>query len=219
MRTNRWLPATVLAVAAGGCIGVPPESQLVDVGPQPTLEVAVDQTDVIELQLPSGEVAVTGEDIGSISARLNVRCARGDAACAGWARDVRLVSTRQGNRVNVALDRKARRDASLRITLLVPRDNAMFVRMPHGDLDLQGVEDNLSVEMKAGEVSVGMPREVVETVYLAARFGDAAMYLGERAMEGRRPLLVGASVDWREGVGEHSVDVRLRAGDVQLELY
>ena len=179
----------------------------------------MDPSDVLELTIPAGEVSVKGEDIASVSALARIRCPRDSRRCAEWAEDARLVSSRSGNRVRLGIDAKARMNASVKVTILVPRDSPLRIRMGYGELDAEGMEDDLSVRMKAGEVSIGMPRDAVEKVHLAARFGDASMYLGDRSLEGRRPLLVGAKVDWQEGTGQHSVDVDLRYGDVQLRLY
>ena len=212
------ITALVLAFCTG-CIGMPPESELVDIGPERTLEIAVDPSDVLDLDIPAGEVSIRGEDIASVSALARIRCPRDSKRCAEWATDARLVSTRNGNRVRVAMNKKAKMNAAVKLTILVPKDSPLRIRMGYGELDAQGMEDDVSVEMKAGEVSIGMPRTAVEEVRLAARFGDASIYDGERALEGRRPTLVGARVDWLEGPGEHSVDVRLRYGDVQVELY
>jgi len=216
----RYLAMTALtATLAGGCFSMPPDSELVDAGPERTLEVALDPTDTLDVDIPVGEVSIKGEDIASVSALVGIRCPRDSKRCAEWAADAQLVSSRSGNRVRVALNTKARFNAAVKVTMLVPKDSPLRVRMGYGELDVQGVENDVSLHLKAGEVTIGMPREAVHEAHLAARFGDASVYLGERSVDGRRPLLVGAKLDWLEGTGQHMVEGRVRYGNVELDLY
>ena len=54
---------------------------------------------------------------------------------------------------------------------------------------------------------------------LDANFGDASLALRGDTIEGRRPMLVGAEVEWQEGPGACTLSVDLGAGDIQATLY
>jgi len=75
------------------------------------------------------------------------------------------------------------------------------------------------IRMTAGDVLVELPKELVRAVSLRARFGDASLEVDGHSIEGDRPTLVGAGVDWSSGTGVHEVRVELRYGDVNVRLY
>jgi hypothetical protein len=113
----------------------------------------------------------------------------------------------------------AYRDTDTTTHVRVPDDRVLLVYMSAGDLDIARVSGCLEVHVKAGDVSVEVPSADVRTARLDANFGDAALALPGDTIEGRRPLLVGAEVEWQEGPGACALSVDLGAGDIQATLY
>jgi hypothetical protein len=113
----------------------------------------------------------------------------------------------------------AYRDTETATHVWVPEDRVLLVDMSAGDLDISRVSGCLTVRIKAGDVSVNVPAASVRTVWLDANFGDASLAFEGDTVEGRRPMLVGAEVDWREGKGACALSVDLGAGDIQATLY
>lgn len=218
MRTLRLL-LLPLALAAAGCVGVQPESEMIEVGPPSVVSVPIEGHETLHLHVPAGEVSVVGGDGNSVRATMAIRCPADSSRCAKWATEARLEAARGRDRVRLGVDAPARLNASLKLTVEVPSTNPLEIVMGYGELRAEGMERHVRVDMKAGDVDIAMPRDAVDEVHLAARFGDATMRLDGRPVEGRRPWLVGARLDWLDGDGAHDVNVRLRYGDVQVALY
>ena len=100
----------------------------------------------------------------------------------------------------------------------LPRNHPLDVVMKYGVVEVAGIHDSVRIGLTAGEASVKLPRELVGTVRLRARFGDASLDVDGRTIEGTRATLVGAGVDW-SGDGVHEVRVDVRYGDIKVSLY
>lgn len=207
-----------LGTGLGGCLSVAPESEMVAMASSAEVEINVRRTDVLEVHVPAGDVSIVGEDSDTAQASLNIKCPADSRRCAAWAADAKVLAIREGQRVHIGVNVPARINASLQLDISLPRSHPLRVFMDYGDLDIRAMESDVSVKMKAGDVDIEMPDSAVDNVQLAARVGDASLRVLDRDLEGRRPLLVGARVDWR-GAGTHNVDVKLRYGDVRLTLY
>jgi hypothetical protein len=118
----------------------------------------------------------------------------------------------------LGLEGGATLNAEITVNVRVPQRNPLEVQMKYGALTIENARQPVKVEMKAGEVDITMPEEVVKSAFLRARFGDASLTVPENSISGRRPTLVGATVDWPHGRGLFPVSAKLRYGDVRLRL-
>ena len=201
------------------CEGPDGNHDVAAVRPPSVVNIPIDADEMLELHVPAGEVAILGQTSQSVRATMSIRCPIDSRSCAEWAAGARLEAARERGRVHLGIDAPARFNAEVKLSVEVPSRNPLKIVMGYGELRAEGMERNVSIDMKAGDIDISMPRDAVDEVHLAARFGDASMRIGGRPLEGRRPWLVGAKVDWLEGRGDHDVNVRLRYGDVHVALY
>jgi len=90
------------------------------------------------------------------------------------------------------------------------------VDMGAGELVVLDLERDLDVDMGAGDVTVVMPEETVESVDLRLTIGDATL----RTREGSREAsgIFTSRLDWHQGSGSARVDIGLAVGTVDVKL-
>jgi hypothetical protein len=153
---------------------------------------------------------------------MDVRCAEASGGCADRAAAMQWLVESSDSVVKLTATPEsmfAYRDTETTTRVQVPDDRVLLVYMSAGDLDIERVSGCLEVHVKAGDVSVEVPSVNVRTARLDANFGDASLALPGDKVEGRRPLLVGAEVEWQDGPGACALSVDLGAGDIQATLY
>jgi hypothetical protein len=104
----------------------------------------------LNLHLRSGDVRVVGTSDNKISVRV-------DAKNLEKAREVRVVFDRSEHSGHLHVSGGPRND--LQITVQVPKDTGLYVRMPAGELEISDVTGDKDVQIHAGEliVHVGNP--------------------------------------------------------------
>ena len=214
----RLLLLVPCALALGACATqAPSQSKVVVTGPA-AISFELAETDSVRLHLPTGEAIVTARDIDYVEAQVEVRCPADSSSCVSVARNLAWSLTRAADSADLRLNRKRAKGMEVTVAVSVPRDRPLQVNMGYGDLRILNHAQNLAVTLKGGAIDIAMPQRAVRDVRLRARFGDAALTVPQASVEGRRPTLVGAKVDWPDGPGRHYVDARVRYGDVQVRL-
>ena len=106
----------------------------------------------LSLHLRSGDFRVVGKDGDKISVRV-------DAKDLEKAREVRVTFDRSGHSGEVHVSGGPRND--VQITVEVPKDTGLYVRMPAGQLEITDVKGDKDVQLHAGEliVHVGSPED------------------------------------------------------------
>ena len=104
----------------------------------------------LSLHLRSGDVRVVGKGGDKISVRV-------DAKDLEKAREVRVTFDRSEHSGELHITGGPRND--IQITVEVPRDTGLYVRMPAGELEISDVAGDKDVQLHAGEliVNVGSP--------------------------------------------------------------
>ena len=213
-------PVVILlaTVVLGGCISVPPDSELVQVGEPGQLQIELATDDALALSIPAGDVVIDGVDGNVASATMTVKCPRDSSRCAKWAQSVELESRREDGRVIMRVNKRVKLNASLELAIQVPRRHALDVAMDYGALVVNNTAHDLTVAMKAGDVQVDTDAYHVGEVDLQARFGDSSLRVGSRGVDGSRPWLTGARVQWDGGAGSRRIVGRVRYGSVSVTL-
>jgi hypothetical protein len=220
-----WVSFCFLAPAA---IAAPAESpqlpffadsiQVVD--DQPFLmPVAFDRA--VRVRFPVGELEIVAADVAEVRTALNVRCDRlSEALCAKYKGKLRLEGEDRDGVVEVrlvGLPKWKLRKLQLDGTVTVPRWAPLEVRVGIGDVDIYAGDMDLAVRMGIGDLTITVPEERVGSVHAATRIGDASLR-GVAPREGRRRMLIGATVDWTEGSGPIDIAVGLKIGDASVVL-
>jgi hypothetical protein len=157
----------------------------------------------IRLDFRSGEFRIVGSDANKISVRATGQNAE-------KARDMTVTFKHFGYRADLQISSGALKDGPA-ITVEVPKVSSLFVRMPFGDLTVEGVSGDKDVELHAGDLKIAV--------------GDAADYARVDASVNAGDLLAapfGESKDGlfrsfqKTGTGRYKLHAHLGAGNLNL---
>lgn len=215
---NRLLLVFVGIFGLSGCIGTNVKR---DVLVQPIQKLEIKPSATMEVFVPVGDVLVLGVKDGDFRATAEIYCAQGDSKCARKASEVEFATTIVNDRTIIQIEPKRAlkyRKTSPRFSFYVPKVENLSVFMGPGDLTVDGVQACLEVDMDAGDLDIKQSAQAVGRVFLDANFGDVSLVTPTGAIDGKRKLLVGAEVDWKEGSGKCLLRADLQAGDIRAEL-
>jgi hypothetical protein len=101
----------------------------------------------LRLELRSGEFHIVGRDDNKISVRLGGRNA-------DKAQDLTVSLKHSGNHADLRVWGGPK--SELQVTIEIPKTSSLFVRMPFGDLTLEGISGDKDVELHAGDLSIAV---------------------------------------------------------------
>jgi hypothetical protein len=156
----------------------------------------------IRIELRSGDCRIVGNDTHKISVRV-------DTKDPDKARDVTVNFKHFGNHGDVRIYGGPRND--IQITIEIPKDSGVVVRMPFGDLTMEGISGDKDVELHAGDLSIA--------VGAAADYGhvDASVISGDLQAEPFGESHSGLFRSFEKtGAGRYRLHVHLGAGDLTL---
>ncbi|MEM8983384.1 MAG: DUF4097 family beta strand repeat-containing protein [Pseudomonadota bacterium] len=212
------LTAVSIALASlAGCVSFGDEQERVAVpGPKPlTIEVPAGGT--VALELANGDATVIAAPTNHVEISVAIRCPQDSTRCRERAAKASLNSKNSTNSARFELAGAPGSGSEVTTEVRVPEDRALDVRMKYGALRIDNHRADLNVRMTAGDIDITRPERGVGRVELKASVGDASLSSPKSEQEGRRPLLVGSTVEW-DGTGDSTVTARLRFGDVDLSL-
>lgn len=196
--------------------------------------------EAVVFSLNVGELRVTGADTDRITAVVSIRCSSGRdrERCRERAEDVTLESSERRGRLYLEIEGTGMwrsRDATVSVRLTMPEDmeaeidfgtgevtienvsGDLSLEMDIGEATLTNVSGNLVVDMGVGEVSVSMPQDAVGEVTLDNGIGETELRHrdGRNAVEG---ILGGTDVHWDNGSGPKRVRIELNVGEIRVRL-
>ncbi len=207
-----------------------------------TINESFDAADheAVVLQLNVGEIQVKGGDGDTISVKIDVHCSRrrNRDRCEDRAQDIEIDDYERRGKLVLSIEGTGlwrSRDATVEVTLTVPRSLATEIELGTGELTIKDVAGNIRVEMSLGEatlvdvsgdvfvdmgmgdVSVTMSQDVVGEVILDNGIGETELRHrdGRNAIEG---ILGGTDVHWDSGSGSHTVRIELNIGEIFVRL-
>ena len=220
-RPTTWL-ATLLLLAG---LGTPALAERkVTVGEE-SKAFPVEGATRLKLDVPVGEVHVEAGTGDRIEAHMELLCGSFSRRCRERAAQLHLTPTRSGDDISLRLRDQRGDDGGRRsnypevdLHLTVPASLALFVDMGVGELDVDGVEGDVTVDLGVGEARLDLPESAVKSVALDVGVGEA--HLSPRAHEAHREgfLFLGNEVDWREGIGRSRVAVDVGVGEAHVRL-
>lgn len=173
----------------------------------------------VELRLPPGEIRIEPSTDGRLRAELGVFCAFDGDRCEERADRLSLETEVEGNTLELRVEGMPAvnlRGLNVRGRVLVPRGATLLVDMPAGELVIRGVEEDLDVDVGAGDVTISLRERHVRSVRVGVGIGDASLSVAGRSIEGSGWL--GHKVRWGEGPGSSRVAVSLGVGDVEVRI-
>jgi hypothetical protein len=186
---------------------------------------AVEGARRLKLDVPVGEIHVQAGGGDRIEARMELRCSSFSRRCRERAAQLHLTPIHSGDDVSLRLrgergddDGRRSQQPEIDLRLTVPAALALFVDMGVGELDVDGVEGDVTVDLGVGEARLDLPESAVKSVALDVGVGEA--HLSPRSHEAHREgfLFLGNEVDWREGTGRSRVTVDVGVGEAHVRL-
>jgi hypothetical protein len=207
-------------------------------------EYPVGQARRLEVSVPFGEVRIEGTDAPRVRIRVQASCHDDD--CEEFLKGLRLESSNRGGTLHVKLEgtrihdgwdldsddkengwgehfRRGRddddgdsHDSDISVVVEVPRALKVDLNIGAGEVNVEGLRQDLSIDMGAGEINVRMQARHVGSVDVNMAIGETTIHQGGRTREYTRVL--GGPVRWREGKGDVGIDVNIGAGDVDVTL-
>jgi hypothetical protein len=175
----------------------------------------------IAIDFPVGDLRVETGTTDEVRVDLKVTCDRWFRSCADRIDDVRLVSSRKGERLSVEIlgweHGHSGGDLEVTGTITVPADRDLEIDMGVGELDVAVVSHQLDVDLGVGDVDVRMPAAAVKSVSLGAGVGDTSLRLPTGRVAEERSI-VSSEIDWRNGSGESKLSVEVGVGDARVIL-
>jgi len=166
----------------------------------------------VRLEFPIGELRVIPSDESRVRFDLRVRCrGRSDERCADLANNLRLESDDTGGTLSLKLEgypKWLRKGFTAMGELRVPRALSVRIEMGVGQLEIEGLEGDLDVDLGVGQAELRMSRAHVREVSVDTGIGDASIRGGGASTASSRFL--GTRVSWTQGRG--ASDIRLHVG-------
>lgn len=196
--------------------------------------------EAVVFALNVGEIEVAGASTDTVTAEVRVRCSEDGnrERCKERAQDIELSSYDRHGKLYLEIEGTGlwrSRDATVHVILTVPDDMSteldigtgeltvenlagdLTIEMSIGELTLNNVSGDLVVDMGIGEINVTMPQDAVGEVILDNGVGETELRHrdGRNAVEG---ILGGTDVHWNSGPGPHSVKIELNVGEIRVRL-
>ncbi len=185
-----------------------------------TRTFAVSPNHRVRLEFPIGELRVIPAEGPRVRFDLRVRCkGRSDERCAELADRLRLESDDTGQTLSLKLDgypKWLRKGFTAMGELRVPRALDVRIEMGVGQLEVEGLEGDLDVDLGVGQADVRLPRASVREVSVDTGIGDASIRGAGSSQASSRFL--GTRVAWTQGRGRSDVRVHVGVGEGSVKL-
>ena len=156
----------------------------------------------LHLHLRSGDFHIVGRDDKKISVHLDRNAYK--------AKELRVRFERSDTASDLTVSGGPRND--LEVTIEIPRNTNLFVRMPAGNLELQGITGDKDAELHAGElvIDVGKAADYSRVDASVTSGGLEAAPFGESHGGLFRSF-------HKEGTGKYHLHAHVGAGDLTLQ--
>ena len=217
MRLLLSLAAAGAAALAGLTPAIPARAGVLETDSQ---VFTVSRQHRVRLEFPIGELRVIPSDDLRVRFDLRIRCrGRTDEHCAELANKLQLESDDTGNTLSLKLEgypKWLRKGFTAMGELRVPRSLAVRIEMGVGQLDVEGLEGDLDVELGVGQADLRLPRARMREVSVDTGIGDATIRGGGSETASSRFL--GTRVSWSQGRGPSDVRVHVGVGEGTVRL-
>lgn len=173
----------------------------------------------IKLQFSVGDLVVEAADTHQVQVHLEMTCSSlAKRRCVDLARELRLSSSTAGDQLSIQLEGWPRhRNRSFKMTgrVVVPKHIPLLAWLDVGDLTVNGLENDLTINLDVGDVHVNMSEAAVASADLDSGIGKTSLLAGGRIFKSRG---LGREIRWREGTGRAALRIDCGVGDIAAEL-
>lgn len=176
--------------------------------------------EVLDLDLPVGELQVEGRAAGKAKVSVEIECSSGRRRCLSAAEEIELTVRRRGNRQVLEIDgwpRWGTGGLSVNVIALVPYATPVAIDMGVGQVTVEGLESDLWIDLGVGEIEVMMKSDHVNSVNLDTGIGKSSIVLAGQRLPNERSFL-GGEADWSEGKGAARIRIDVGVGAIEVEL-
>ena len=174
----------------------------------------------VRLEFPVGQLKVIPSDESRVRFALRVRCSgRSDGRCQELADQLVLDSDNEGNTLHLKLHKYPKwhnHGMTVIGELRVPRSLAVQIEMGVGELDIDGIEGDLDVDLGVGEADIRAGRQHAGHVSVETGIGDARIRGGGSGTESRG--FIGSHATWTSGSGRSDVRLHVGVGEATVVL-
>jgi hypothetical protein len=150
---------------------------------------------------------------------VKVECNRRTNRCMEAAKALRLVYNTTGSRLRVEVKhwpKVGHRGLHVVARINVPRDLPLRTDLGVGELNIEGIAGDLTVDVGVGEVSITLPKEAIGSVTLDTGIGEANLVASGRRYESSGFLA--QELRWDKGPGRAGVSVNCGVGEIDVTL-
>ena len=183
-------------------------------------EIPIGTAEQIHLDFPVGKVDVQGWAESRVDLDVKIECNRPTARCKEAAKALRLVYDNSGERLKVEIKNWPKWSGGKGLHVVahvrVPRELGLTADLGVGELEVSGIQGDLSADLGVGEVSVTLPRESIGSVNLDTGVGEANLIVDGRRYQSSG--VVAKEVRWTKGTGRSEVTVDCGVGEIDVRL-
>jgi hypothetical protein len=136
------------------------------------------------------------------------------------AEALRLVYNTSGDQLRVEVKNWPKlggsRGLHVRARINVPRDLPLRAELGVGEMNVQGIANDLTVDLGVGEVNITLPKEAIGSVDLDTGIGEASLIAAGRRYESAG--LMARELHWDKGTGRAGVKVDCGVGEIDVTL-
>lgn len=187
-----------------------------------TFQDDVSSLDVIKLNIPVGDVSISGTTGNNLTAVVTGSCKKDNREdCYKVLKELNW-SKKTGGITEFALKPSGitnYNNMNMKVKLSVPNDKKLEIDVSAGELRIDGTSACLTATVNAGEIKINLKESQLASAELDAKVGDVKLISAQNHVtEGDRSLLVGASLEWNKGTGACHTKASILAGEAQLVL-
>ena len=175
----------------------------------------------VSLEFPIGQLRVIATDESKVHFTIRVRCKGGNSEerCEELANQLVLDSRDTGEQLELSLENYPKwhnKGFTVMGELRVPRSQKLRIEMGVGQLDVDGLQGDLDVDLGVGEADIRTLRAHAANVTVETGIGDASIRGADSELESSR--FIGARASWSGGKGKSDVRLHVGVGDGMVRL-
>lgn len=183
-------------------------------------QVSAADASAIHLDFPVGEVEVTAASGRQVTVHLELECdSLRQTRCVELAKKLELVSSTSGDSLRIGLKgwpKGGTKGLEANYRVSVPRDLPLKADLGVGEMEISGLQNDVTADVGVGEVEVTMAEDAVGSVSLDTGVGEASLYAQGRHWESSG--FIARELNWNKGRGKAEVRVDCGVGEAKVRL-
>jgi hypothetical protein len=183
-------------------------------------QIPVRSAGKIHLDFPVGKLHVEGWDSPQVDLDVQIVCNRASSRCEDAAKDLRLVYNATGGQLEVEIRDwphwGGTRGLNVDATIHIPRNLPLSTDLGVGELTIQGIAADVTVDLGVGEVHANLPKEAIGSAALDTGIGEASLVAAGRRYSSEG--LFTREIRWNQGTGRARVKVGCGVGEIHVTL-